>query len=57
VAAVAGIDLDKAKALPPLPGKPAPGENRPESTYTSGQPETGGGRKEPATTEEVASVK
>jgi catalase len=36
VAEGAGIDLAEAKALPPLPGKPAPGENRPASTYTSG---------------------
>jgi catalase len=28
VAQGAGIDLDKAKALPPLPGKPAPGKRR-----------------------------
>jgi len=28
VAEGAGIDLEKAKALPPLPGRPAPGQNR-----------------------------
>ncbi|MBW8900945.1 MAG: hypothetical protein JF619_23130 [Massilia sp.] len=50
------MDLEKAKALQPLPGKPAPGENREGPMYTSGQSETGG-RKEPATTEEVASAK
>jgi catalase len=53
VAEVAGIDLEKAKALPPLPGKPAPGQKRDGATYTSGQSEQGG-KKEPATTEEVA---
>jgi catalase len=53
VAEVAGIDLQKAKALPPLPGKPAPGQKRDGATYTSGQSEQGG-KKEPATTEEVA---
>jgi catalase len=55
VAQVAGIDLEKAKALPPLPGKPAPHADRQASTYTSGQAEQGGsGQMEPATTEEVA---
>jgi catalase len=55
VAQVAGIDLEKAKALPPLPGKPAPHQNRGAATYTSGQEEMGSeGRKEPATSEEVA---
>jgi catalase len=55
VAQVAGIDLEKAKALPPLPGKPAPHQNREGSSYTSGQSEQGGGeKKEPSTTEEVA---
>jgi len=39
VAEAAGIDLEKAKALPPLPGKPPPHENRPASTYTSGSRE------------------
>jgi catalase len=39
VAAGAGIDLEEAKSLPPLPGKPPPGEKRPASTYTSGQSE------------------
>jgi catalase len=41
VAEGAGIDLEKAKRLPPLPGKPAPGQRRPGPTYTSGQPEEG----------------
>ena len=36
VAKGAGIDLEKAKALPPLPGKPAPGQNRTGATYTDG---------------------
>ena len=39
VAEGAGIDLEKAKALPPLEGKPAPGEHRPGPTYTDGRPE------------------
>jgi catalase len=39
VAEGAGIDLEKAKALPPLAGKPAPGEHRAGSTYTSGERE------------------
>nr|WP_298719044.1 catalase [uncultured Steroidobacter sp.] len=39
VAQGAGIDLEKAKALRPLPGKPAPGEDREGPTYTDGQPE------------------
>ena len=39
VAEGAGIDLEKAKALPPLEGKPAPGQRREGATYTSGQPE------------------
>ena len=56
VAEGAGIDLEKAKALPPLPGKPAPRPNREGPTYTSGQSEQGGAGagKEPATSEEVA---
>jgi catalase len=41
VAEGAGIDLEEAKSLPPLPGQPAPGERRPASTYTSGQSEAG----------------
>jgi len=40
VAQGAGIDLEKAKRLPPLPGKPVPGENRPGPTYTDGKLET-----------------
>ena len=39
VAEGAGIDLQAAKALPPLPGKPAPGEHRSRPTYTDGRPE------------------
>jgi catalase len=45
VAQAAGIDLGKAKALPPLEGKPPPGQNRPGATYTSGR------REEPAGTQ------
>ena len=36
VAEAAGIDLERAKALPPLEGKPAPGENRQGPTYSDG---------------------
>jgi catalase len=39
VAQIAGIDVEKARALQPLPGKPAPGQNRNGATYTSGQKE------------------
>ena len=39
MAQAAGIDLERAKALPPLPGKPAPGERR-ASTYTDGTKES-----------------
>jgi catalase len=39
VAAGAGINLEEAKSLPPLDGKPAPGERRQSSTYTSGKSE------------------
>ena len=35
----AGIDLEKAKALPPLEGRPAPGSDRDRPTYTSGEAE------------------
>jgi catalase len=52
VAQVAGIDLEKAKALPPLPGKPAPGERRAQPTYTSGKREEAAGTEvstQPAT--------
>jgi catalase len=51
VAEVAGVDLERAKALPPLPGKPAPHQHRQGETDTSGKME------EPATTEEVAAAK
>ena len=59
VAQVAGIDLEKAKALPPLPNRPAPHEDRQGATYTSGELENGGGgeTREPATSEEVAAAK
>ena len=33
-----GVDLEKAKALPPLPGRPAPGDDRPAPTLVDGQP-------------------
>ena len=36
VAQAAGIDLEKAKALRPLGGRPAPGHDRPGPTYTDG---------------------
>jgi catalase len=42
VAEQAGLDLERAKALPPLPGKPAPGQRREGPTFTSGE------REEPA---------
>ena len=37
VADKAGIDLQKAKALPQLRGKPAPDERRAASTYSDGK--------------------
>ncbi|HVE52727.1 MAG TPA: catalase-related domain-containing protein [Ramlibacter sp.] len=39
VAEIAGVDLAQARALPPLPGKPAPGAPGGQPTYTSGEPE------------------
>ncbi|TGE01475.1 catalase [Methylobacterium nonmethylotrophicum] len=36
VAEGAGIDLEKAKALPPLPGRAAPGQRLKAETYTDG---------------------
>lgn len=48
VAEGAGIDLKKALELPPLEGKPAPGQNRPGSTYSSGK------REEPSPRSEAA---
>ncbi|HEX2553345.1 MAG TPA: catalase [Microvirga sp.] len=39
VAEGAGIDLQKALALGPLPGKPAPHKAREKATYTDGRPE------------------
>ena len=36
VAEGAGIDLEKAKALPPLPGRAAPGKRLQAETYTDG---------------------
>ena len=41
VAEGAGIDLEKAKALPPLPGHPGPNRHRDRVTYTDGKPESG----------------
>lgn len=51
VAEKAGIDLEKAKALAPMEGKPAPHRARQASTYTDGKSE------EPATSEEVTGTK
>jgi catalase len=48
---VAGIDLERAKALPPLEGKPAPNRGQQGDTYTSGKTE------EPASSEEVTGTK
>ena len=45
VAEGAGLDLERAKALPPLPGVPAPGESRAAPTYTDGQIEDAGHRQ------------
>ena len=41
VAEASGLDLAKAKALPPLPGKPAPHQKRQGPTYTDGKREEG----------------
>jgi catalase len=49
VAEIAGIDLERAKALPPLEGKPAPHAHRAGATYSDGK-----SVEEPATSEEVA---
>ena len=59
VAEFAGIDLEKAKALPPLPNRPAPHQKRQGPTYTGGELENGvkNGSQEPATSEEVAAAK
>jgi len=59
VAELAGIDLEKAKALPPLPNRPAPHQKRQGPTYTGGELENGvkNGSQEPATSEEVAAAK
>jgi catalase len=39
VAEAAGVDLEAAKALPPLPGKPAPHQDRPAPTFAAGRRE------------------
>lgn len=39
VAEGAGIDLDKARALPPLEDHPGPGQDRPGPTYSDGRAE------------------
>jgi len=44
VAQGAGIDLEEAKKLPPLEGKPVPGEARGTPVYTSEEPETAASR-------------
>lgn len=36
-----GVDIEKAKALPPLEGRAAPGENLAGPTYSSGEAESG----------------
>lgn len=51
VAEIAGIDLERAKALPPLPGKPAPHQNRERATYTSGKKESAGQKRSRQTAE------
>ena len=43
-AETAGIDLEKGKALEPLPGKPAPHQSRPGCTYAGGEPEEAAAR-------------
>ena len=53
VAQAAGMDLERAKALPPLPGKPAPGERR-AATYTDGTRESGSHSNDTATNTESA---
>jgi catalase len=50
VAEAAGIDLERARALPPLEGKPAPHQARGGATYSDGKSE----REEPATSDELA---
>ncbi|GGY11534.1 catalase [Massilia dura] len=49
VAEAAGIDLEKARALQPLPGKPAPKQHRAVPAYTDGTPEGTARQSEPAT--------
>jgi hypothetical protein len=39
IAECVGINLEEAKALPPLPRKPAAGEKRQSGAYTSGKSE------------------
>jgi catalase len=41
IAEGAGLDLQEALKLPPLPGKPAPGQNRQGPTYSDGKLEGG----------------
>lgn len=48
VAEAAGIDLERARALPPLAGKPAPDQHRPVPTYTDGEPEESTREEAPA---------
>ncbi|WBR99792.1 catalase [Pseudoduganella sp. SL102] len=48
VAEAAGIDLERARALPPLAGKPAPNQHRPVPTYTDGEPEESAREEAPA---------
>jgi catalase len=49
VAEIAGIDLERAKALPPLEGKPAPHQPRHGPAYSDGK-----SVEEPATSDELA---
>ncbi len=57
VAKIAGIDLEKAKALPPLAGRPAPGQDRQRPTYTSGKPEGPAGSDDTSDNREPAAAK
>jgi len=34
-----GVDIEKAKALPPLEGRPAPGQDLDVTLYDTGEPE------------------
>lgn len=57
VSKCAGFDLARAKALPPMPGKPLPHRRRDEPTYVGGETESQAAQPARPTAGETAGAK